>query len=303
MHDRLFPVLIGFPKRIASIKTKRMQKSYDGERLYRILILFLLPDKCRKKCLKNMEQFFVLMLASQSQDAGNQAFFPGGNQVVAQADRLATFDETFFIANDDMNKAIVAKEMAWRGTMIEECNLGTDQTVYFKDWGPGSHAEFPYDQKLSWTSVGSGFFIRNYSNEDALMSHCGTFRASYVPQQQALYGSQKMGELLTVETAFSNWSTASDAAGATSTIHVEQAFYGSTQLPYRDSDVTAHLRSACDNRGTCDYTVDVNELGDIEFGAKKDFWLTYRCGASTATKKLYLAAEANGQTVTLDCNP
>ena len=251
--------------------------------------------------LRLAEGFFLLTLAQQ--DKGTPQFLPDGEAVKAQTARLAAFDQTFFTANDAMNRAIVAREMQWRGARVLGCTSANNE-VYLPDQGPvdawPNRFTYPFNHTLTWTSTGSGWFIRNYSNEDSLMRACETFRTSYVAEQQAIWGSTKMGELLSSEQAFTAWSTASDAAGTTSTIHVEDAGYDSAN---RTSTVTAQLRSACDNRDTCDYTVDVGTLGDIDHGMAKAFSVSYRCGASPDIKTVSISAEANGQSVALQCAP
>ncbi len=252
--------------------------------------------------LRLAEGFFLIMLAQQ--DVGTPQFLPDGDAVKAQAARLAAFDQTFFTANDAMNRAIVAREMQLRGARVLGCTSANNE-VYLADQVPGVIPGFPsftypFNHTLTWTSTGSGWFIRNYSNEDSLMSACETFRTSYVAEQQAIWGSTKMGELLSSEQAFTAWSTASDAAGTTSSIHVEDAGYDSAN---RTSNVTAQLRSACDNRDTCAYTVDVGTLGDIDHGMAKAFSVSYRCGASPDIKTVSISAEASGQSVALQCAP
>ena len=249
--------------------------------------------------LRLAEGFFLLTLAQQ--DKGTPQFLPDGDAVKAQTARLAAFDQTFFTANDAMNRAIVAKEMQLRGARVLGCTKG-DNNIYLADQLPGVFPSFtfPFNTTLTWTSTGRYPYIRNYSNEDGLMRACETFRTSYVAEQQAIWGSTKMGELLSSEQAFTAWSTASDAAGTTSSIHVEDAGYDSAN---RTSTVTAQLRSACDNRDTCAYTVDVGTLGDIDHGMAKAFSVSYRCGASPNIKTVSISADANGQSVALQCAP
>ncbi len=250
--------------------------------------------------LRLAEGFFLLTLAQQ--DKGTPQFLPDGDAVKAQTARLAAFDQTFFTANDAMNRAIVAKEMQLRGARVLGCTKG-DNNIYLADQLPGVFG-LPSRSRSTQHSRGPApadtAYIRNYSNEDGLMRACETFRTSYVAEQQAIWGSTKMGELLSSEQAFTAWSTASDAAGTTSTIHVEDAGYDSAN---RTSNVTAQLRSACDNRDTCAYTVDVGTLGDIDHGMAKAFSVSYRCGASPNIKTVSISAEANGQSVALQCAP
>ena len=162
---------------------------------------------------------------------------------------------------------------------------GMAQYYTFDDTGTGAH----YRYEAGYFTVDTGT--------------CDRVRLSYVYPVPAQLGTKVMGELITAQTAFTGWTQATDNAGLTSTVHVEKATYGGL-------DVTPSLRSSCDGRGACDYTVA--NLGDPNPGVAKAFEVTYRCGAEPAgvpegyarppaTKTLRLAAEAGGQTVHLTC--
>ena len=235
--------------------------------------------------LRLAEGFFLISLAKQ--DQGAKEFAPGGTQVLAQTARLAAFDANFFQANDTMNRAFVAAQMQARQAPVLHCE-GHLVTRTTNGW-----------QFKDLFSDPNGTKSAIYSSYDA----CEGARYLYVLQQQAIVGTQVMGELMTAQTAFTGWTQATDNAGLTSTVHVQKATYGGL-------DVTPSLRSACDGRGACDYTVA--NLGDPTPNVAKAFEVTYGCGAEPAgvpagwdgppgTKTLRLAAEAGGQTVHLTC--
>ncbi len=238
--------------------------------------------------LRLAEGFYVLSLAMQAD--GHTAFAPGGTQVKAQTARLAAFDANFLQTNNAMNQAIVTAKMQARQAQFTACygeyDWGGETQYYaFDDTGTGAHYRYE-----------AGYFFVDTGT-------CDRVRTSYVYPVPAQLGTKVMGELITAQTAFTGWTQATDNAGLTSMVHVDKATYGGL-------DVTPSLRSACDGRGACDYTVA--NLGDPTPNVAKAFEVTYGCGAEPAgvpagwdgppgTKTLRLAAEAGGQTVHLTC--
>jgi hypothetical protein len=65
-------------------------------------------------------------------------------------------------------------------------------------------------------------------------------------------------------------------------------------------NATTVARTACTGSNTCSLPIDVNQLGDPVPGCRKDFKVTYTCG-QTDVKEVYLAGEANGKTLKIDC--
>jgi hypothetical protein len=60
--------------------------------------------------------------------------------------------------------------------------------------------------------------------------------------------------------------------------------------------------TACRHKhGTCEFAVDLRQLGDPAQACAKDFSIQWRCGAQPAIHRAYLPAEANGKTVSLHC--
>ena len=70
---------------------------------------------------------------------------------------------------------------------------------------------------------------------------------------------------------------------------------------FRAGNATAVVRQACAGMWTCPFKVDVNRIGDPASGCAKDFRVTYRCGQRSEMQERYVAGEAYGRTVVLDC--
>jgi hypothetical protein len=69
----------------------------------------------------------------------------------------------------------------------------------------------------------------------------------------------------------------------------------------RYGNVTGDLRHACDGQQSCDYTVDVNRLGDPAPGCRKDYVAEWRC-PDGQTHRAGAPAEAGfGSVVRLQC--
>jgi hypothetical protein len=65
------------------------------------------------------------------------------------------------------------------------------------------------------------------------------------------------------------------------------------------SDVAA---DACTHKqGKCSFAVDVARLGDPANSCKKDFSIKWRCGPEKDVHEAYLPAEANGNSISLNC--
>ena len=90
------------------------------------------------------------------------------------------------------------------------------------------------------------------------------------------------------------------AAATMSTIAINTATYGATCKGSKNTDVAAKVKSACDGKAKCSYTVSAGVLGDTAPGCAKAFEATYTCrdkGNRTQT----LAAEANNKVAEFDC--
>ena len=89
------------------------------------------------------------------------------------------------------------------------------------------------------------------------------------------------------------------AAASTIAISINTATYGSN-CP-KNADVAAKVKSACNGKSKCSYTVSVGVLGDPAPGCAKTFVATYTCTSKPNTRTVNLAAEANNKVAEFDC--
>ena len=87
--------------------------------------------------------------------------------------------------------------------------------------------------------------------------------------------------------------------GTTEPVHVEFC------PPVAPGNVTAAVHTACQGLKTCEFTVDLDILGDPAEGCWKSFEVTYQCAQnSNATRTVSISAfpeGADNQSVTLTC--
>ena len=95
-------------------------------------------------------------------------------------------------------------------------------------------------------------------------------------------------------------------------VNVIEATFGGTTVPIFNAcpviapgNVTAAVHAACQGLKTCEFTVDLDILGDPAFGCWKSFEVIYQCAQnSNATRREWIDADPNGadnQSVTLTC--
>jgi hypothetical protein len=81
---------------------------------------------------------------------------------------------------------------------------------------------------------------------------------------------------------------------------VAGTYGGNAGVPH--GNVTSALASACNGRGSCDYTVSVAALGDPAPGQAKDYVAEWRCGSDAPVYSTTAPAEAGfGSVVRLSC--
>lgn len=92
------------------------------------------------------------------------------------------------------------------------------------------------------------------------------------------------------------------AAGpaAAAGINVLTAWYGPS-CNTQHGNVTAHVKSRCDGKASCSYTVDAGTLGDPAPGCAKNFLVLYACQGQAEVRLAQLSAEAHGRPVTFGC--
>lgn len=83
-------------------------------------------------------------------------------------------------------------------------------------------------------------------------------------------------------------------------IRVSAATYGAN-FGAQWGNATWSVQRQCDGRSTCDYYVNVSELGDPAYGRPKDFEVRYSCNDGQE-RRVYIAGEANGQRAYLSCD-
>lgn len=93
------------------------------------------------------------------------------------------------------------------------------------------------------------------------------------------------------------------AAGpaAAAGINVLTAWYGPS-CNTQHGNVTAHVKSRCDGKASCSYTVDAGTLGDPAPGCAKNFLVLYACQGQAEVLLAQVAAEAHGRPVTFGCD-
>lgn len=99
--------------------------------------------------------------------------------------------------------------------------------------------------------------------------------------------------------AFSLLTATSGLACATN-INVLTAWYGQT-CGAAHGNVTAHVKSRCDGKPTCDYVVDAGVLGDPANGCAKNFVVMFACSGRPTLLLSQLEAEASGRNLLLSC--
>ena len=93
------------------------------------------------------------------------------------------------------------------------------------------------------------------------------------------------------------------AAGpaAAAGINVLTAWYGQS-CSTQHGNVTAHVKSRCDGRGSCDYPVSADVLGDPAPGCAKNIVVMYACQGQTEVRLAQLPAEAHGRALRFSCD-
>jgi hypothetical protein len=66
-------------------------------------------------------------------------------------------------------------------------------------------------------------------------------------------------------------------------------------------NVTTQLADFCNDTAICEYTIDVNKIGDPRRGCPKDYQAEYRCGGFVLSRSASVPAEASGKVVRLQC--
>lgn len=92
------------------------------------------------------------------------------------------------------------------------------------------------------------------------------------------------------------------SAPAIRPIKIEEATYGSNcGRRVGVGNATQFLAKACDGHPSCKVLISVQELGDPAQGCSKDFNARFVCDGQQPGYNKYLKGEANGSTLTLDC--
>jgi hypothetical protein len=85
-------------------------------------------------------------------------------------------------------------------------------------------------------------------------------------------------------------------------IRVFEATYGrNCRVQLGSINVTDDLTRACQGRDYCTYRVDARQLGDPSPGCAKEYSARYVCRDGGSERRASANAEANGQSVVLDC--
>jgi hypothetical protein len=67
-------------------------------------------------------------------------------------------------------------------------------------------------------------------------------------------------------------------------------------------NATVHLASKCNDRETCDYTIDYKVIGDPAIGCKKDYLAEWKCGEATTIHSASASGESGlGTKIVLSC--
>ena len=103
------------------------------------------------------------------------------------------------------------------------------------------------------------------------------------------------------------WANSVSRTGATAgpapsgSINVQGATYGAN-CGAPANNVTGHAKKTCDGRGTCDYRVDHQVIGDPAYGCQKNYTVTWTCGPGTPVRSASAPPEAGfGSVVQLSC--
>lgn len=88
--------------------------------------------------------------------------------------------------------------------------------------------------------------------------------------------------------------------GQTGSISITMATYGGRSCKAANGNLTQPLRTACNGKATCQYTVDPTVIGDPAQGCAKDFEVDWTCGTSPGGRAS-LPGEAAGGKVNLSC--
>lgn len=90
------------------------------------------------------------------------------------------------------------------------------------------------------------------------------------------------------------------APAAANNINVLTGWYGAS-CNTQHGNVTAHVKSRCDGRANCTYTVDAGTLGDPAPNCSKSFLVLYACQGQAEVRLAQLPAEAHGRPITFGC--
>jgi hypothetical protein len=101
------------------------------------------------------------------------------------------------------------------------------------------------------------------------------------PDGQTLTAKDPQGKVLELACADAAVQEKTSIPG--SGIHIRSASYGANcGAPL--GNVSAAVERTCGTKKTCDYIVDVNQLGDPANGCEKGFFVKYQCGGELATR-------------------
>lgn len=95
---------------------------------------------------------------------------------------------------------------------------------------------------------------------------------------------------------------ASPSASVVRLIKIEEATYGGNcGRRVGVGNATQFLAKACDGHPSCKVLVSVQHIGDPAQGCSKDFQARFSCNGEQPGYHTYVKGEANGSTVSLDC--
>jgi hypothetical protein len=92
------------------------------------------------------------------------------------------------------------------------------------------------------------------------------------------------------------------ASAMASEVNVQTAWYGQS-CGTAHGNVTAHVKSRCDGRASCDYRIDAMVLGDPAPNCAKNFVVLYACRGQAQLRLAQVNAEADGKGITVSCLP
>jgi peptidoglycan/LPS O-acetylase OafA/YrhL len=156
----------------------------------------------------------------------------------------------------------------------------------------------------SWSNIGLVSMRFIFALAALLLLSLGTYRAIERPAQQwlrSLLPKQRTFVLLVPVVAAALVFVVTRADTTVEGIRVVNATYGAN-CGAQIGNVTIPLQRACNGKARCDYTVDVNVLGDPVGGCPKSFTAEYRCGTHPALIAGELAAEAHQKQIVLACS-